>query len=111
MYWTVMLLLWTTLTHTYRVLGRPSVESFGLAAIESSFDLRGLTHNICQSIPYLLRDSMQGLGPAMAAAPLIAVGAVLENNPGFDKEVQWAKGTMQTLRRRGMRLVANDEPK
>ena len=68
-------------------------------------DFPSMAWNICQSVEYCMQDSMLGLGPLAAAAPLVLVIDTLKNIPKYGREVAWAKAAVARVTERGLRIL------
>ena len=103
MYWATAMLLWLVITQMRHALGVHLPSKFSV--IDTSLNLRMLSHNICQSVPYFLQNSTGTLGPSLLAIPLVAVIEILKDIPGYELEVMWTKLAMQRVRGSGITLM------
>jgi hypothetical protein len=120
-YWSTQLLLYSGMCHLYQLYdelgqaakasedGSPSatppedfVQSLGLGQLEHRTDFLTPARHVCQSVEYCLADD---LGFSVLLGPLNIVINIMVEWPGHEREVKWAKDSLERLRRRGLEIV------
>jgi hypothetical protein len=124
LYWGVLAMDWSGMCHLYRHISQlttltPTTDEF-LAGQCSSGGVDGLVENfllpvptrckdfasvarkVLKSVDYCFQDhhALPGL-----VAPLNMVIDVLSGWPGFESEVEWARGNMDRMRQKGLKIM------
>lgn len=68
-------------------------------------DIAILAKNICRSIEFCMQDEFKGAGLGLAVLPLKVAIETLNDAGGYEKEVEWAKKTMELLAGGGIRIL------
>lgn len=69
-----------------------------------------VARDLCQSVEYFLEDSMRCLGPAAILPSLMAVGWLLEHEPGdWARELTWVNYMMGLVQRKGNEIAGCTE--
>lgn len=115
LYWAALLVLHSGMSGLYYLVGAMISDmaqrdpeflatlDVEMPPLEHRSNFMVMVQNVCQSVPYCMRDDMS---LPFVIAPLNVVIQVLKQWPGAERELEWARMAIERIRLEGVSMVA-----